>query len=85
MQDKQLRASDAQILLSNPLLKGAFDAVRDKLVTAAENAGMNDVETQHNIVLSLQLLKQIKAQIESYVNDGRIEEFKLKQKRGLFK
>lgn len=84
MQDPQIRAADAKALLESPLLKGAFEEVRNKLVIAAENVGMNDKETQSNIVLSLQLLKQIKAQVESYVNDGKIAEFKLKQKKGLF-
>lgn len=85
MQDQLIKAEEAKQLLNNPILKDAFKVVRDKLITAGENAGMNDIETQHNIILSLQLLKQLQSQIQSYINDGTIAEFKLKQKESLAK
>jgi len=73
------RADRAKQLLNDPVLKGAFSDLRDKLVMQLEASVVSDVETQHEIALMLQLLKRIQSQLLSYQQDGAIDKHKEKQ------
>ena len=73
------RAERAQMLLSDALLKEAFGAIRTGLVTRLESVPIGDVDTQHETVLMLQLLKQLRSQLELYVSEGALEKHKRKQ------
>lgn len=68
------RADRAQRILSDEVFKQAFSDVRAGLIERLESSPISDVETQHEIALMLQLLKQVKVKLEQYCNDQRMVE-----------
>jgi len=72
------RAERAKEVLDNPTLQKAFEGVRGALVINLEEVALGDIETQHEIAVSLQLLKQLKRQLHNWVNDGTLEKEKAK-------
>lgn len=84
IEDARIRAEKAKQLLDNELFKESFSTLKEQLVAKAETVGINDKETQHSIILSMQLLKRIESHIVRHINDGKVAEFSLKQKRKLF-
>jgi hypothetical protein len=71
--DNIQRGAEVEQLLSNPLLKAAFEGVRAKLVEKLEEVPFGDIDTQHEIALSLQILKNVRRYLENWVQDGRLE------------
>jgi hypothetical protein len=67
------RADRAKQLLADPLLKEAFGEIRMRLVTQLEQTVLSDVETQHEIALMLQLLKRLRTQLDSYIQESVVE------------
>ena len=66
------RAEKAKELLENPYLKECLKDIREGLVLGAETCKWNDIQTQTNIMLSLQLLKNLKAIMEKHITDGKV-------------
>ncbi len=73
------RADRAKQLLADPVLKEAFGDIRIRLVVQLEQTVLSDVETQHEIALMLQLLKRLRTQLESYVNDSIVDQHREKE------
>lgn len=67
------RANQAARLLDDPTLQKAFEGVRMALLTRLEEVAIGDLDTQHEIAVSLQLLKQLKRQLHTWVTDGKLE------------
>lgn len=67
------RANQAQRLLDDPTLVKAFEGVRQALLTKLEEVPLVDREVQHEITVSLQLLKQLKRQLATWIADGQLE------------
>lgn len=84
MNNKQIKAADARSLLDNPVFKDAFNSVRDSLIKKALMCNMGDGESER-IVISMQLLEKIRQAIESYIDDGiiqdAIEQTKMKEEK----
>lgn len=70
MNEKQLNAQEARHLLNHPMLKGAFEGVRNDLVSEIENAAFEDLRGQRQLVLSLQVLLAVKERIERHIVDN---------------
>jgi hypothetical protein len=79
------RAERSEQLLADEVLKGAFDDIRANLVSKLETLPIGDVDTQHEIALMLQLLKQIRAQLAQYVQGQKLDEHKAKEEKFLAK
>lgn len=73
------RADRAKELLENPVFKMAYDGVRTELIGALETCGFQDIETQHELTVSLQLLKRLRTKLERFVDDGKVERKKLSE------
>lgn len=67
------RAHQAQRLLDDPTLQKAFAGVRDALVAKLEECQVDDVQLQHELALSLQLLKTLRRTLSNWVSDGQLE------------
>ena len=67
------RANQAARLLDDPTLQKAFEGVRMALLSRLEDVALIDRDTQHEIAVSLQLLKQLKRQLHTWVTDGKLE------------
>ena len=75
------RANRARELLEEQTMRGVFDGVREALVVKLEQCAIGDTATQHEIALTLQLLKQLRAHLQSYIDDGSLAEREVEQEK----
>lgn len=75
MNEKQIRAKDAEALLANPVFQGAINGLNDSL--DAKILGMDIVNKDQcaKAVQAKQLVKAIEREIHRYIADGSIEDF----------
>jgi hypothetical protein len=60
------RADRAQQLLNDPVFIKAMSDIREQIVAKIEHIAVSDVEAQHDLAISLQLLKQLRLQLSRY-------------------
>lgn len=70
------RAEKAKALLGNSELTGAFSAVRESLLLRIEECPIRDHEGVHELKLQLKLLADVRANIQSVVNTGKVIEYR---------
>lgn len=80
MTDKTIRAAEATQLLNNKLLIESFNNIRESVVHKLESKYCNE-EERLAANIALNLLRQIRANMEKYINDGKVEEFNLRQRK----
>ena len=76
MNNKQIKAADAHGLLENPVLQDAFNEVKLKIWREMQQG----TEPPEKLVLKVQLLDDIIKMIESYIDEGLIEDHKTAEK-----
>jgi hypothetical protein len=69
----------AKHLLEDEVLKAAFHDIRMRYLEQLESVPMSDIDTQHEVTLSLQLLKQLRTQLQKYANELVIDKAKKQQ------
>jgi hypothetical protein len=79
MTDTLGRASKAQALLENPVFKDAFEGVRLAIIDRIERCPMADTGPAEELRKCLRLLRDVKANVEFAVKEGRAVEFRLAQ------
>lgn len=67
------RSARAKELLESATFKEVYEEVRSDLIAKLETCGFQDIDTQHHLTLSLQLLKQLRTRLERWVDDGKVE------------
>lgn len=77
IQEEINRGDEAERLLSNPIFKDAFKAVKDSLVNAMSDSPMGDEKTHNRLVIALQLLSQIEKAIHTHVNTGKMAKIQI--------
>jgi hypothetical protein len=75
----QEKAHHSEALKTNPVFKLVMSDIREALVGKLEASAIGDVDTHHEVALSLQLLKQIGAQLQRYIDDQTLIEHKSHQ------
>jgi hypothetical protein len=73
------RAARAKELLESNTFKSVHAEVRNEIIGALESVAFDDIEKQHELVLSLQLHRRLKTKLERWVDDGKLEEKKAEQ------
>lgn len=72
-QDEEIRrANEAERLLNDPLMAEAFQITETAIVEALKRAPVADHTTQHELVLSLQVLARIKGHLTTAVQTGKL-------------
>ena len=71
-EDDLIRAREAQALLSDPLLKQAFKDIEDHYVTIWKSTTPSQYELREECHNSLYSLEQLKRQLHSYVETGKL-------------
>ena len=66
-------ANQAELFTTNVAYKAAMDGVRQALVQRLEECPIGDKDLQHEIALSLQLLKQLDRNLRSFIMTGELE------------
>jgi hypothetical protein len=72
------RASRAKRLLEDPLLSESFELVRRAIHEKWEAAPIADLSGQHELLLMLKLLSDVRANLEQAIADGVMAADKLK-------
>ena len=63
------KADRAKQLLDDPVFNAAIADVREHLVARIEASAAGDIDDQHTLSLSLQILKTIKLQLARYTDE----------------
>ena len=66
------RKDAAEQLLANPEFTKAFEAVRQALLDRFEECPVRDIDGQHEIKLMLKLLGDVKANLQSVIDSGKV-------------
>lgn len=77
IQEEINRGDEAERLLSHPIFKDSFKAVKDSLVNAMSDSPMGDEKTHNRLVIALQLLGQIEKAIQTHVNTGKMAKIQI--------
>lgn len=64
------RGQRAERVLNDPLVKEAFDKIRDEIVEAWENSDADDDRGRHNAYLLQRLLRNFESQFKQIVRTG---------------
>lgn len=81
--ERVARANRARELLEDDLMKSVFSGVRNALVERLETCPIGDTNTQHEIALTLQLLKQLQSQLRQFIQDGTLATKEIEQETWL--
>jgi len=73
--DITARTNRAKSLLEDAELTAAFNGVRTALLERFEACPIRDIEGQHEIKLMLKLLSDVRANLQSVVDSGKVIEY----------
>jgi len=72
--DEIRNAREARALLDNPVFAKAFASIEATLISRMKVVPMADLTTQHELVLSLQLLGNVRRYFEEQITTGKMAE-----------
>ena len=73
------REGRAKSLLNDPVLKEAFDVLKEDLMNRWSHSGSTDLEARESIWLAMRLLDRIHGHIQSIVDTGHMNKVMEKQ------
>ena len=73
------RERRAKVLINDPLLKEAFDTLKEDLMNRWNHSGSTDLEARESIWLAIRLLDRIHGHINSIVETGHMAKIMDKQ------
>ena len=73
------RERRAKVLINDPLLKEAFDTLKEDLMNRWNHSGSTDLEARESIWLAMRLLDRIHGHINSIVETGHMAKMMEKQ------
>ena len=78
--DGEIRAAkDANRVLGDPAFQKAFTGIESALIDRMRSVPMADMATQHELILSLQLLGNIRRHFETMIQTGKMAEIQKEQ------
>jgi hypothetical protein len=75
------RGQQAKFLLENPIYQEAIESVRSAIIAAWSDAPLRDTEGHHELKLMLKLLKDLEANINRAVNDGKLAQIEIERQK----
>ena len=73
------RERRVQALITDPLLKEAFDVLKEDLMNRWNHSGSTDSEARESIWLAIRLLDRIEGHVKSIIETGHMNEILDKQ------
>lgn len=73
------KADRARQILDDPVFTHVMNDIRDQLVAKLESCPISDVDAQHDLTITLQLLKQLKTQLARYCDEIVLDNAKARQ------
>ncbi len=78
--DDEIRnARDAARLMNDPVFNKAFSDIESNLIAKMRAVEISNVEAQHELILTLQLLGALKKQFQTAIDSGKMAEMSLAQ------
>lgn len=77
LQDELYRGQRAEVLLNDPLLVEAFEAIEKELLGSWLDAPEADVAKREHCWISMRLLRRVKAKLQNHVETGRLAQISL--------
>jgi len=75
-------AREAETLMSNPVFKQAFEGIESSLIEKMRLVAMHDIDTQHELILTLQLLGGLRRQFTDVIQSGKMAQIQKEQSLG---
>lgn len=72
------KAERAKAVLEDPVFNHVFTDIREQIITKLEQIPVTDVDAQHDLTITLQLLKQLKTQLSRYTDEIVLDNAKSK-------
>ena len=79
------KAERAKALLEDPVFNHVFADIREQIVLKLESIPVTDVDAQHDLTITLQLLKQLTTQLSRYTDEIVLDNAKSKHETWLQK
>ena len=77
------KADRARLMLDDPVFNHVVQDIREHLVAKLESCPISDVDAQHDLPITLQLLKQIKTQLARYCDEIVLDNAKAREQSWL--
>ncbi len=77
LEEEVKQGGKAKELLNNPLFEDSFNGIREGLIQQIESCPLKDDDLRNQLMISLQLLKQIKRQLIESIETGELAKFQL--------
>lgn len=77
--DEIIRGREAEQLMRNPIFKEAFEKVEVGITDAMKMSALGDEKTHNTLVISLQLLEQLKRHIKTTMETGKMAQIQVKR------
>lgn len=78
--DEELRRGDmARQIIENPIYSEAWQSVRDGIIWAWESAPIRDKEGQNELKLMLKLLTDVKRNVETVMQTGKLAKIQIER------
>lgn len=75
------RASKAKAMLDNPMFNESFAMVREALLERLESWSLEDTKGAEQLRMMLKLLRDVRANVEQAVRNGKVSAFRLDEER----
>lgn len=86
LDEESRRGMEAERIMSEPLVKEAFDKVEASIIEALRRCDVRKEDEMKSLTLSLQLLGQIKGQFVTVIQTGQLARKSLMDRaKGLFR
>lgn len=83
--DEELRRGDmARQIIENPIYSEAWQSVRDAIISAWESAPIRDKEGQNELKLMLKLLTDVRRNVETVMQTGKMARIQI-ERESMFK
>jgi hypothetical protein len=79
-EDRIIRGKSAEQFLSNPLMDDAFTSIEAEIVNDWKQSGGLPTADREAMFIKLSVLSEVKAKLESFINDGKISQNRLNMK-----
>jgi hypothetical protein len=63
------KADRAKAVLDDPVFGHVYADIREQLIQRLESIPVSDVDAQHDLTITLQLLRQLKTQLSRYTDE----------------
>lgn len=78
--DQEIRgAKDAERILNDPAFSAAFQGIETAIIDKMRVVPLADVTTQHELVLTLQLLGNLRRHFQTMIDSGKMAEIQREQ------